>query len=163
MQNNFTHEIELYSLESFKALLDHEVNRSRRYKTPLALIHLAIETDPDQPEIRHSAEMFTINILDVQLRDTDISHRQGNEFLILMPATDEPGGRIVCERLASLFNAEHQTYDRVSFSMTVFVGMASMAGGTLLSSGKLMKQAATALQHAQTNRLSGAVMFSEIK
>ena len=162
MQKNLTHEIELYALESFKTLLDHEVNRSRRYKTPLTLIHLAIETDPDRPEIQYNAEMFAINILDVQLRDTDIPCRKGNEFLILMPATDEPGGRIVCERLAGLFNAEHQTYDRVSFDMVVFVGMASIAGGAPLSSTKLMKQASTAMQHAQTNRLSTAVIFSEI-
>ena len=75
MKNTFTHEIELYALESFKALLDHEVNRSRRYKTPLTLIHFAIETEPELPEIQYSAEMFAINILDVQMRDTDIPCR----------------------------------------------------------------------------------------
>ena len=162
MKNTFTHEIELYALESFKALLDHEVNRSRRYKTPLTLIHFAIETDPDRPEIQHNAEMFAINILDVQMRDTDIPCRKGNEFLILMPATDEPGGRIVCERLANLFNAQHQTYDRISFNMAVFVGMASIAGGEQLSSTKLLKQAASAMQHARSQRLTKAVLFSEI-
>jgi len=163
MKNTFTHEIELYSLESFQTLLDHEVNRSRRYRTPLTLIHLAIETKPERPEIQHSAEMFAINILDVQLRDTDISCRRGNEFLILMPATDEPGGRNVCERLATLFNAPYQTYDRVSFKMTVFVGMTSIPGGSSLTTGKLMQQASSAMQHARDHRLTKAVVFSEIK
>src|SRR6185369_6360038 len=107
MKDTLKHEIELYSLESFQTLLDHEVHRSRRYKTPLTLIHLCIETDPDRPEIQHSAEMFAINILDVQLLDTDIPCRKCNEVLILMPATDEAGGRIVCQRLASLFNVPH--------------------------------------------------------
>ncbi len=162
MQKSITHEIELFSLESFKTLLDHEVNRSRRYKTPLTLVQLAIETDPEHPAILHSAEMFAINILDVQLRDTDISCRKGNEFLILMPATDETGGRIVCERLAGLFNAEQQTHDRVSFNMVIFVGMAAIAGGAALSSTKLIQQAATALQHARDQRLTKAVVFSEI-
>jgi len=162
MQNRLTHEFELFSFESFKTLLDHEVNRSRRYKSPLSLVHLAIETDPDRPEILHSAEMFAINILDVQLRDTDVSCRKGNEFLILMPATDEPGGRIVCERLARLFNAEQQTYDRVSFNMVIFVGAASIAGGAPLSSSKLMQHASTAMQHARDHRLTKAVVFSEI-
>jgi diguanylate cyclase with GGDEF domain len=162
MKNTLTHEIELFSLESFKTLLDHEVNRSRRYKTPLALVHLAIETEPDRPEILYNAEMFAINILDVQMRDTDIPCRKGNEFLILMPATDEPGGRIVCERLANLFNAEHQTYDRVSFNMVVYVGMASIAGGEPLSSTKLLKQASSAMEHARDRRLTNAIIFSEI-
>lgn len=162
MNDILTHEIELYSLESFQTLLDHEVHRSRRYKTPLTLIHLVIETNPDRPEIQHSAEMFTINILDVQLRDTDIPCRKGNEFLILMPATDETGGRVVCERLAKLFNEPHQTYDRVSFNMSVFVGMASIPEGTALTSHKLVQQASTAMGHARDHRLTTAVIFSEI-
>jgi len=162
MNDVLKHEIELYSLESFQTLLEHEVHRSRRYKTPLTLIHLAIETDPDRPEILYSAEMFAINILDVQLRDTDIPCRKGNEFLVMMPATDETGGRIVCERLAKLFNEPHQTYDRVSFSMTVFVGMTSISEGTALTSHKLMQQAATAMGHARDQRLTTAVIFSEI-
>ena len=162
MNDNFTHEIELYSLESFQTLLDHEVHRSRRYKTPLALIHLAIETNPDRPEIQHNAEMFAINILDVQLRDTDISCRKGNEFLVLMPATDEAGGRIVCERLAKLFNTPHQTYDRVSFDMLIFVGMTSIPGGSALTSNNLIQQASKAMQYARDHQLTTAVIFSEI-
>ena len=162
MKNALTHEIELYSLEAFQTLLNHEVHRSRRYKTPLTLIHLALETDPDRPEIQHSAEMFAINILDVQLRDTDIPCRKGNEFLVMMPATDETGGRVVCERLAKLFNVPHQTYDRVSFNLSVFVGMASLPGGSSLTSRNLMQQAAKAMQHARDHQLTTAVIFSEI-
>jgi sugar diacid utilization regulator len=162
MNDVLTHEIELYSLESFQTLLDHEVHRSRRYKTPLTLIHLAIETTPEHPEILFSAETFAINILDVQLRDTDIPCRKGNEFLVLMPATDEAGGRVVCERLAKLFNVPHQTYDRVSFNLTVFVGMTSIPGGSSLTSSNLMQQADKAMQYARDHQLTQAVIFSEI-
>lgn len=162
MKNILTHEIELYSLESFQTLLDHEVHRSRRYQSPLTLIHLAIETNPDRPEIIYSAETFAINILDVQLRNTDIPCRKGNEFLVLMPATDETGGRIVCERLANLFNVPHQTYDRVSFTLRIFVGMASIPGGSSLTSHNLMQQAAKAMQHARDHQLTHAVIFSEL-
>jgi len=162
MKDALTHEIELYSLESFQTLLDHEVHRSRRYKTPLTLIHLALETKPDRPEILYSAEMFAINILDVQLRDTDIPCRKGNEFLVLMPATDETGGRVVCERLAKLFNVPHQTYDRVSFALTIFVGMSSLPGGSTLTSSNLMQQAAKAMQHARDHQITTAVVYSDV-
>jgi hypothetical protein len=162
MNHQLTHEIELYSLESFKTLLDHEVHRSRRYKTPLTLVHLAIETEPDLPNILHSAEMFTINILDVQLRDTDIPCRKGNEFLVLMPATFESGGRIACERLAKLFNEPHQTYDRVSFHMVIYVGMSSIPAGESLTSENLLHQAAKAMQHARENHIKIAVTYSDI-
>jgi diguanylate cyclase (GGDEF)-like protein len=163
MNNQQTHEIELYSLESFTTLLEHEVHRSHRYKTPLTLVHLAIETDPDRPDILHSAEMFAINILDVQLRNTDIPCRKGNEFLILMPATFEEGGRIACERLAKTFNEPHQTHDRVSFNMVIYVGMSSIPAGESLTSENLLQQAAKAMQHARDNHIKTAVMYSDVR
>jgi len=162
MENILAHEIELYSPESFKTLLNHEVNRSRRYKTPLTLIHLAIETDPDRPEVQHSAEVFAINALNLQLRDTDIPCKREDEFIILIPSTDEQGGRMVCERLESMFNAQPQTYDRVSFKMAVFIGMASNPGDSSLSANKLRQQASAAMQKARSQRLSKTVLFSEI-
>jgi hypothetical protein len=162
MATQFTHEIELYSLKSFKTLLEHEVHRSRRYKSPLTLVHLALETEPDRPDILYSAEMFTINALDLQLRDTDIPCRKGNEFLVLMPATFEAGGLVACERLARSFNEPHQTYDRVSFNMVVYVGMSSIPAGESLTSENLLGQAAKAMQHARKNHITSAVTYSGI-
>jgi diguanylate cyclase (GGDEF)-like protein len=161
MENNLTHEIELYTPESFKILLEHEIHRSRRYKHPLTLIHIAIEADPNNPQTQHSAEVFTINILNLNLREADIPCKRDDEFIILIPSTDEQGGRIVCQRLESLFNVQRQTYDRVSFKMAVFIGMASNSGDSL-SSNELRQQASTAMQHARTHQLSKAVLFSEI-
>ena len=49
MAGNLTHEFELYTPETFKILLEHEVNKSRRYRNPLTLIHLSIEAEPNEP------------------------------------------------------------------------------------------------------------------
>src|ERR671925_241250 len=125
MEPSFDHDIELYPPESFNTLLDHEVNRSRRYGEPLTLLHLAFEMEPDTSETHHSTEVFTINILNLRLRKTDIPSKKDREFLVLMPSTDEQGGRMACERLEKLFNIEHQTYDRVSFELSTFIGMAT--------------------------------------
>jgi diguanylate cyclase (GGDEF)-like protein len=161
MENNLTHEIELYTPDSFKILLEHEIHRSRRYKHPLTLIHIAVEADPNNPETQHSAEMFAINVLNLNLREADIPCKRDDEFIILIPSTDEQGGRIVCQRLESLFNVQRQTYDRVSFKMAVYIGMASSPEASL-SSNELRQQASTAMQHARTHQLSKAVLFSEI-
>ena len=162
MENVLIHEIELYSFESFMTLLDHEVNRSRRYKSPLTLIHLAIETDPAGPQAQHSAEMFVINILDLHLRDTDIPCRKGIEFLVLMPATDLEGGRIACERLEKLLNVQPQMYDRVSFKLSAFIGMATLPGDRSMTSNLLIQNALKALGHARKNRIHTTVIFSEM-
>jgi len=163
MKNAFEHDIELYPPESFKTLLDHEVNRSRRYGDPLTLLHLAFEAEPADPQTLQSAEMFTINVLNLRLRDTDIPCKEGNDFLVLMPSTDEKGGRVACERLEQLFNVERQTYDRVSFKMSAFIGMATLPGDQTISSTILIQNALEALQYAHTNRLRNTVIFSEMK
>ncbi|HLO33800.1 MAG TPA: hypothetical protein VK249_31925 [Anaerolineales bacterium] len=163
MEDSLTHDIELYSPESFQILLDHEVNRSRRYGEPLTLLDLALETDPLDSQTQHSAEVFTINVLNLRLRDTDIPCKKDNEFLVLMPSTDEQGGRIACERLEKLFKIESRTYDRVSFELFAFIGAATLPGSRSISGKKLMRNAAQALQHARANRLPNPVIFSEIE
>ena len=161
--SSFDHDIELYPPESFQTLLDHEINRSRRYGDPLTLLHLMFETNPDNPETYHSAEVFTINALNLRLRDTDIPCKKEHEFLVLMPATDEQGGRIACERLEKLFHMEHQTYDRVSFALSAFIGMATLPGDSSISSKTLLENASQALQYARDHRLTNTVIYSEMK
>lgn len=162
MENALIHEIELYPLETFKILLDHEVNRSRRYQQPLTLLHIAIETNPDDPQAHHSAELFAINILNLQLRETDIPCKKGSEFLVLLPSTDEQGGRIACERLEELFKGNPQPFDRISFTLSAFIGMTSAIANKPLAGTKLMQQAEIAMQHARDRRAASAVLFSEI-
>jgi predicted signal transduction protein with EAL and GGDEF domain len=163
MENSFEHDIELYPPETFKILLDHEVNRSRRYGDPLTLLHLTFETNPADQQTAHSAEVFTINVLNLRLRDTDIPCKQDNEFLVLMPSTDEQGGRLACERLEKLFHVDPQTFDRVSFQLAAFIGMATLPGDNTISGNQLLQNASQALQHARTNRLANTVIYSQIK
>lgn len=162
MEQALVHEIELYPLESFMILLDHEIHRSRRDQQPLTLVHIAIEADPDTPQAQHSAEVFAINILNLQLRETDIPCLMGNEFMVLLPSTDEQGGRIACERLEDLFKANPQPFDRVSFKFSVFIGMTSAIANKPLTGSRLMQQADTAMQHARSHRQASTVLFSEI-
>ena len=163
MAESFVHEIELYPFEAFMTLLNHEVHRARRYGNPVTLIHLAVETDASEPNAQHGAEVFTINALNIHLRDTDIPYRQGNEFLVLMPATNERGGRIVCERLEKLFHAEAQVYDKVSFKLFAFIGMATLSGDRSITSKMIMDHAAQALQHARSRHSQKTILFSEIQ
>ncbi len=161
MEDNFAHEIELYPSESFEVLFDHEVNRSRRYGNPMTLLDLTLETTPANPENLQSAEVFTINVLNLRLRDTDIPCKKGSEFLVLMPATDEQGARIACERLEKLFKIESRTYDRVSFELIAYLGMATLPGDRSTSSKRLKRNASLAMQQARAKHLTNTVIFSE--
>ena len=163
MKNDSVHEIELYSPESFEILFDHEVNRSRRSGNPMTLVDLTFEIDPANSQSLHSAEVYTINVLNLRLRDTDIPCKKGSEFLVLMPATDEQGARVACERLEKLFKIEHQTYDSVSFELIAYLGMATLPGDRSISGKELMRLATLAMQQARTKHLTNTVIFSEIE
>ena len=164
MENSYVHEIELYPPETFKTLLNHEVNKSHRYGDSLTLVDMVVETDPANELAQHSAEVFTINALSIRLRDTDIPCKQGNEFLILMPATGATGARTACERLKRVMDIEPQADDKASFKLSVYMGMASLPyNDSSVSSDKLMQSASQALRYAQTNQLTKVISFSEIK
>ena len=163
MQSDSAHKIELFSPEVFQILLDHEVNKSRRYGDSLTLIDLLIETDPADLETLHSAEALAINLFDLHLRDSDIPCKRENEFLVLMPSTSAPGARTACERIRKLMDTEYQTDSGTSFKLFTFIGMAAMPADHSLSGHELSQNASQALQHARANQLMSVVAFTEIQ
>ena len=162
MADDINHEIELYLLETFIVLLEHETRKSRRYRYPLTLVRVAVEAQPNIPETQHAAEMITISALDSELRESDIPCRDGHEFFVLLPSTDEKGGRSACERLEKLLNRSQQTSEDVLFQVSAFIGLACTYGGPSLSSIKLREEACSAMEYARTNGLSRTVLFSEL-
>ena len=158
------HEIELYPYETFYTLLEYETKRAKRYSDWTTLMRLAVvaeSTDKDQ-EPQFAAEVFAINVLNIQLRDVDIPCHINNEFLILMPCTDETGAQVVYERLETLFRIEAEIYEKVDFKLNVFIGVVTLPSDKSLSSKRLLDGASQALDHAIENRLTKTVKFSEI-
>jgi PleD family two-component response regulator len=162
MTDIIKHDFELYSLDELKILLRHELKRSRRYEQPLAFIHIAMEAQPQTPMTQHAAEVLTIDALNVELRETDIPCRDGSEFLVLLPSTDEQGAHVTCARLEKLLNVAHQTIDGDAFEVRAFMGLSSVGAGEKISAIKLMQQAAHALKNAQEQHIRQAVVFAEI-
>ena len=157
------HEIELYPYETFYALLEYETKRAKRYDDWTSLVRLVVEgesSDKNQ-EPQHGAEVFAINILNIQLRDVDIPCRIGNEFLVLMPCTDELGAKIVCDRLEALFLLEAEVYEKVSFKLNFHIGSISLPGDKTLTSKRLLDGASQALDQARENRSTKMATSSE--
>ena len=65
------------------------------------------------------------------------------------------------ERLEKLFHMESQSYDRVSFKLFTFIGMATLPGEHSISSKKLLQNASRALQYARAHHLEKTVAFSD--
>jgi hypothetical protein len=161
MQNPPSHEIELFPPDIFKMMLDHEVNKSRRYGDSLTLVDLLVEADPSTPEAQHGAEMFTIGVLNIQLRNTDIPCKRGNEFLILMPSTSAPGARTACERIKKQMTTGHQNENDSTFTLSTYIGMAALPIDHAVSSDELSRNASQALHYVRINHRTDVVEFSE--
>jgi hypothetical protein len=158
MQNPPASKIELFPPDMFKMMLDHEVNKSRRYGDSLTLVDLLIEADPATPETQHDAEMFTIGVLNIQLRNTDIPCKRGNEFIILMPSTSVPGARTACERIKKQMA---QNKNDPAFTLSTFIGMAALPIDHAVSSDELSRNASQALHYVRINHRTDVVEFSE--
>jgi hypothetical protein len=163
MDNPPVHEIELYPPEKFKTLLNYEVNQSHRYGDSLTLVCLIVETDRTDVLSQHQAELTAIHALNVHLREADIPCKQGNEFLVLMPATSPQGARTACERVRKFIIGSHQAEGKTPFSLSIYSGMAALPNDdTSVTAEKLLQHAQQALQYARDNHSTSVISFSDL-
>lgn len=90
----------------FKKCLRQELKRAKRHHHPLSL--LVIQVPPREKVGSHFDNFFAevANILRGYTREEDIVGRENGNFGVLLPETDQPGSRVVLQRLSNLI----QTY-----------------------------------------------------
>ncbi|MBI3739638.1 MAG: diguanylate cyclase [Chloroflexi bacterium] len=152
----------LYSWDVFKILLDYEVNRSQRYPNPLTLLDMSIEPQPNTPEIVKAAETNIAVLLNSRLRSADIPAHFKEDYFVLLPITDEPGGRAVCERMLSIFKGPFATEHGEPYTLSVRIGLTTSLGGSNLSAEVLIQQASSALKNALSQSSKLYVSYSDL-
>jgi PleD family two-component response regulator len=158
-----SNEIQLYNREVFEVLLEYEINRSQRYPSPISLLNVLIIPSQQAPKSQQTMDAEISAQLNSHLRSADIPTKLGDQYLILLPTTDERGGRSVCERILSVFKGLLRSETGAMFSVSVFIGIAFHPGGADLSSAILKQQAASALKHAHQQGLSTYTAYSDIQ
>jgi diguanylate cyclase (GGDEF)-like protein len=94
----------LANLRAFRARIDEEVKRARRYHTPLTCVMADMDNlKPVNDELGHAAGDRAIAavaaVIREELRETDFGARYGgDEFVILLPHTGADEGRVFAER-----------------------------------------------------------------
>lgn len=141
---------EVYEEGVFKLLLDYEVARSQRYASPLSLLRIGLALiNPTQVEMAN-APLALAQILNARLRRADIPARSGNDFVVLLPNTNELNARKVCERLLRITVGTQRTTLGLTTRITICIGLASHGGGPNLNGERLMHEAESALKQART-------------
>ncbi len=101
----------LANLRAFRARLDDEVKRARRYRTPLTCVMADLDQlKPINDELGHAAGDRAIALVAAvirdELRETDFGARYGgDEFIVLLPHTAAEEGRIFAERVCARVRA----------------------------------------------------------
>jgi hypothetical protein len=162
MMKKLTRGDELYSDDVFWVLFDYEVTRSQRYPSPLSLIKIEMTPSASDPVINRAAAAIFIAELNSNLRMADIPTGNGNSYHILLPTTDENGGRTVCERMLSIFRNRFDTKDGESITFSINLGMAAHPGGPSLTADELLQNTEKAFQQSKFNGPNTYVVYSDL-
>ena len=138
------------------ARLQEEVQRARRYKTPLSVVMIDIDHFKDVNDTHGHAmgDEVLRNIgamLNAGLRATDLAARYGGEELTLvLPHTDIPAALQVAEGLRQKFAELDHVLDGVTIRKTASMGLAARDGqGEMPDAEDLLKHADEALYRAK--------------
>jgi diguanylate cyclase (GGDEF)-like protein len=97
----------LANLRAFRARLEEEVKRARRYRTPLTCVMADMDQlKPVNDELGHTvgdrAIAAVAAVIRDELRETDFGARYGgDEFVLLLPHTAADEGRVLAERICA--------------------------------------------------------------
>ncbi len=141
----------LYNRHQFDISLNHEFNRSQRYKTPFSLAMIDIDHFKNiNDTLGHQFGDFVLKeisqIIQQAFRKTDIVYRYGGEEIaILMPETDSEHAFLPLERLRQKISS----HDFGGENVTVSIGVAGYKNNN--SASEILKSADNMLYKAKNS------------
>jgi two-component system cell cycle response regulator len=127
----------LANLRAFRARLDEEVKRARRYATPLACVMVDMDNlKPINDELGHAAGDLAIGrvaeVIRRQLRETDFGARYGgDEFVVLLPHTTASEARVFAERVSARLGEAALDVDGRHVPLAASFGLAALTDDAL--------------------------------
>jgi two-component system, cell cycle response regulator len=146
----------LANLRAFRARVEEEVKRARRYRTPLTCVMADMDhLKPVNDQLGHAAGDRAIAavaaVLREELRETDFGARYGgDEFVILLPHTTAEEGRVFAERACARLREAQLEVSGRRIPLGASFGVASITGeGPHDSADALVRAADAALYMAK--------------
>ncbi|MFZ5818805.1 MAG: GGDEF domain-containing protein [Chloroflexota bacterium] len=150
----------LYHQEVFRILTEYELARAQRYPSPLTLLHVFLEIKENDPKTAENVRQAFSSILNTCLRVSDIPAHYGDDFVALLPVTDEIGGQAVAQRLIARLKGTRNLFDGSMYKFDIHIGISTHLGGKNISADVLLQQAQAALQMARQSGPQSYFLFS---
>ena len=155
----------LYNRRHFLSLAEAEWSRFQRYQRPLSVLAIDIDhfksvNDRYGHAVGDQAIVSVADACQQGRRASDLVGRfGGEEFVMLLPETDQAQAMIVAERLREAVAAHVLHVHKVQFKLTISIGV---VGATLSMSGidALLRAADQALYQAKAEGRNRAVQWS---
>jgi diguanylate cyclase (GGDEF)-like protein len=157
----------LPNLRAFRARLDEEVKRARRYRTSLT----CVMADVDQLKtindaLGHAAGdraiFATASVIGEELRETDFAARYGgDEFVILLPHTAAEEGRVFAERVCARLRAAAVVVEGRRVALGASFGVAHRPPQGADGPAEALVQAADAALYTAKRAGRGRVVVAE--
>lgn len=153
----------IYNRHKFEELFTLEVERSRRFKTPLSLILIDIDhfknvNDTYGHDVGDSILINLAKVVKNSIRNLDIFSRWGGEeFLILIPNTDLDQAHTLAQKLRVI--VEKNDFP-IAGNITISIGVSTLQVDD--SFDTLFKRADNALYHAKKSGRNQVVLESEV-
>ena len=159
MKNMISRGDEIYTNDVFQILFEYEISRSRRYPSPLTLLKIEMTPSALNDDLLGAASAVFTSALNARLRSVDIPSRTGNLYSVLLPTCDEDGGRIVCERLLSVFKDKFDVSNGyIAFSLQI--GATTDNGGSTMPGESILQKAEEALKQSKLKGANTYILLS---
>ena len=160
-QNGTVRETGLYDSDVFRLLAEHELLRSHRYPNPLTLLYISLNLDEAKSEIAKNVKQLFAGILSSSLRLSDVPSHHGDDFVVLLPSTDETGGAAAAQRLIARLEGTRNFADGNLFKFYVHIGITTHPGGQKKSLDQMLNEAHIASQKAKRIGSQALSVFSD--
>lgn len=156
----------LFNRITILEMLQNEIGRSRREKTPMSLLMLDLDhfkkiNDTYGHLAGDAVLREAAKRMKAVVRQYDAVGRYGGEeFLVLMPGSDVENSMAQAERIRQIIAAEPCPFGEANIPMTCSIGFASTASGIAPIPNELIREADSALYEAKRsgrNRTVAAV------
>lgn len=152
----------IFTQDVFEVLINYEISRVQRYPSPLALLHIALASGGFSADLQKKSRDALTNLLNRTLRVSDVPAHLGEEFLVLLPATDEIGARAVADRILGHFRTTQNLATGRLQTLNAYIGVTCRGAGTASSAQELMAEASVAMNEARAQQSPRYLTYSDI-